>query len=145
MKKRRVSSKQRGRAQESSLVGDGIFLQLLQSSGLTLKCGEQQNLLVVDQRVFQKTLQQMIRKHERYPEVLQEFIAGLESHIEDRERFRNCLLPCGRRCTEDEDGERSPLIGSFLDSLIKILLGIDILQEPLINLLFEKLPEFLYD
>ncbi|XP_077133387.1 Fanconi anemia group D2 protein isoform X2 [Ranitomeya variabilis] len=144
MKKRRVSSKQRGRPQESSLVGDSVFLQLLQLSGLTLKCGEQQNLLAVDQRVFQKTLQQMIRKHERYPEVLREFMAGLESHIEDRERFRNCLLPCGRSCTEDKE-DRSPLIGSFLDSLIKILLGIDILQEPLVNLLFEKLPEFLYD
>ncbi|XP_073420419.1 Fanconi anemia group D2 protein isoform X2 [Dendrobates tinctorius] len=144
MKKRRVSSKQRGRPQESSLAGDSVFLQLLQLSGLALKCGEQQNLLAVDQRVFQKTLQQMIRKHERYPEVVREFIAGLESHIEDRECFRNCLLPCGRRCTEDEE-DRSPLIGSFLDSLIKILLGIDILQEPLVNLLFEKLPEFLFD
>lgn len=36
-------------------------------------------------------------------QVLKEFMAGLESHIEDRERFRNCLLPCGR-CNEDEEG-----------------------------------------
>ncbi|KAM4022289.1 Fanconi anemia group D2 protein isoform 2-T3 [Anomaloglossus baeobatrachus] len=142
MKKRRVSTK-RGRPQEPSLAEDGPFLQLLKSSGLTLKSGEQQNLLAVDQRVFQKTLQQRIRKHERYPEILKEFVDGLESHIEDRERFRNCLLPCGRH-TEDEE-ESSPLIGSYLDSVIKILLGIDLLQEPLINLLFEKLPEFLYD
>ncbi|KAG9481371.1 hypothetical protein GDO78_010554 [Eleutherodactylus coqui] len=36
-------------------------------------------------------------------------------------------------------------MNSFQDSVIKILLSIDILQELLINLLFEKLPEFLYD
>ncbi|XP_044146222.1 Fanconi anemia group D2 protein isoform X2 [Bufo gargarizans] len=142
VKRRRASSK-KVRPPDSVLDGDGLFLQLLTSSGLALKSGEQQNELAVDQRVFQKTLRQALRRHARYPEVLQEFMAGLESHIEDRERFRNCLLPCGR-CSEDEEGSNL-LMSSFHDSLIKILLSMDILQERVINLLFEKLPEFLYD
>ncbi|XP_069822588.1 Fanconi anemia group D2 protein [Dendropsophus ebraccatus] len=142
IKKRRVSSK-KGKPQDSVKDSDNLFTQLLKSSGLTLKSGEQQNELAVDQRVFQKTLRQALRKHKQYPDVLQEFIAGLESHIEDRERFRNCLLPCGRY-NDVEEGSNL-LMSSFHDSLIKILLSIDILQEMLINLLFEKMPEFLYD
>ncbi|XP_056381247.1 Fanconi anemia group D2 protein isoform X2 [Hyla sarda] len=142
IKKRRGSSKNL-KPQDSVQDCDNLFTQLLKSSGLTLKSGEQQNELALDQRVFQKTLQQSLRKHKQYPNVLQEFMSGLESHIEDRERFRNCLLPCGR-CNEAEEGS-NPLMSSFHDSLIKILLSIDILQELLINLLFEKIPEFLYD
>uniref|UniRef100_A0A4W3KE08 FA complementation group D2 n=1 Tax=Callorhinchus milii TaxID=7868 RepID=A0A4W3KE08_CALMI len=52
-------------------------------------------ILALDQAVFQKKLFQGLRKHPHYPNVLQEFISGLESHIEDRDKFRNCLLACG--------------------------------------------------
>ncbi|KAM3910148.1 Fanconi anemia group D2 protein [Leptodactylus fuscus] len=142
IKKRRVSSR-KVKPQDTARVTDNLFTQLLKSAGVGLKSGEQQNELAVDQRVFQKTLRQELQKHERYPDIIQEFVAGLESHIEDRDGFRNCLLPCGRS-SEDEEGSNL-LMSSFQDSLIKILLGMDILQEPIINLLFEKLPEFLYD
>ncbi|XP_018431440.1 PREDICTED: Fanconi anemia group D2 protein homolog, partial [Nanorana parkeri] len=39
----------------------------------------------------------------------------------------------------------NPVFSSFHDSLIRILLGMEALQGPLINMLFEKMPEFLYD
>ncbi|XP_066464425.1 Fanconi anemia group D2 protein [Eleutherodactylus coqui] len=143
IKKRRVSSKKEKPQDLAPGSDDSLFVQLLKSSGLTLKSGEQQNELAVDQRVFHKALRQSLRKHIRYPDVLQEFMAGLGSHIEDHGHFRNCLLPCGR-CGDDEEGSNL-LMNSFQDSVIKILLSIDILQELLINLLFEKLPEFLYD
>ncbi|XP_072276362.1 Fanconi anemia group D2 protein-like isoform X2 [Pyxicephalus adspersus] len=139
IKKRRVSSK-KTKEQDEVVENDSLFVQILKSSGMTLKSGEQQNELAVDQMAFQKTLQQSLKKHPRSSNVTEEFMAGLESHIEDRERFRNCLLPCGR---SEEEG--NPVFSSFHDSLIKILLGIDTLQGPLINLLFEKMPEFLYD
>uniref|UniRef100_A0A803SM20 FA complementation group D2 n=1 Tax=Anolis carolinensis TaxID=28377 RepID=A0A803SM20_ANOCA len=42
---------------------------------------------------FQKKLHQALRKHPSYPQVVEEFITGLESHIENRDQFRNCLLP----------------------------------------------------
>ncbi|XP_070301930.1 Fanconi anemia group D2 protein-like [Salvelinus sp. IW2-2015] len=48
---------------------------------------------VSKQMVFQKRLQQRLNKSPRYPGIVQEFIKGLESHIEDPERFRDCLLP----------------------------------------------------
>ncbi|NP_001089160.1 FA complementation group D2 L homeolog [Xenopus laevis] len=141
-KKCRTSSKKsKALPQDGVVENDSIFVQLLKSSGMTLKCGDRQNEIAVDQAVFQRKLQQALRKHPRHPNVIQEFISGLESHIEDRDIFRNCLLPCGNR----QETEASTMTGSFHDSLIKLLLGTDILQESVINTLFEKLPEFLYD
>uniref|UniRef100_A0A803TXF0 FA complementation group D2 n=1 Tax=Anolis carolinensis TaxID=28377 RepID=A0A803TXF0_ANOCA len=51
-------------------------------------------LIAVDGAIFQKKLHQALRKHPSYPQVVEEFITGLESHIENRDQFRNCLLPC---------------------------------------------------
>lgn len=86
--------------------------------------------------MFQKRLQQHLRKSPRYPnvsdqsllvskvqlyrinfvyvcvdvpvfsilcQIIQEFISGLESHFEDPERFRNCLLPCVPRSAGEGD------------------------------------------
>ncbi|KAE8611738.1 hypothetical protein XENTR_v10012579 [Xenopus tropicalis] len=141
-KKCRTSSKKtKALPQDGVVENDSIFVQLLKSSGMTLKSGDRQNEIAVDQAVFQKKLHQALRKHPRHPNVIQEFISGLESHIEDRDTFRNCLLPCGNR----QETEASTMVGSFHDSLMKLLLGLEILQESVINTLFEKLPEFLYD
>ncbi|KAG8436234.1 hypothetical protein GDO86_007366 [Hymenochirus boettgeri] len=141
-KKGRTSVKKSKTVPQDGVVeNDSLFVQLLKSTGMTLKSGERQNDLAVDQAVFQKKLQQALRKHPRYPNVIQEFVSGLESHIEERDIFRNCLLPCGN----NQVTETSNMVGSFHDSLIKLLLGIEILQESVITTLFEKLPEFVYD
>ncbi|KAM4721431.1 Fanconi anemia group D2 protein [Rhinophrynus dorsalis] len=141
-KKNRISSKkQKTLPQDGVVENDSVFVQLLKSSGMTLKFGDHQNEIALDQAVFQKKLHQALKKHPRHPNVIQEFISGFESHIEDRDMFRNCLLPCGN----SQETESSNLVSSFHDSLIKLLLGIDILQGCIINTLFEKLPEFLYD
>ncbi|KAM5281086.1 Fanconi anemia group D2 protein [Ctenodactylus gundi] len=117
-----------------------VFVSLLKISGFILKTGANQNQLAVDQIVFQKKLVQSLRKHPSYPEVIEEFVKGLESHIEDHETFRNCLLPC-ERLQEEE-----PSMGtSYSKSLIKLLLGIDMLQPAIIKTLFEKLPEFFFE
>ncbi|XP_031326705.1 Fanconi anemia group D2 protein isoform X1 [Camelus dromedarius] len=117
-----------------------VFVKLLKTSGITLKTGESQNQLAVDQIVFQKKLFQTLRKHPSYPKIIEEFVSGLESYIEDRDSFRNCLLSCER--VQDEE---SSMGTSYCKSLIKLLLGIDILQPAIIKTLFEKLPEFLFE
>ncbi|XP_066207881.1 Fanconi anemia group D2 protein isoform X4 [Saccopteryx leptura] len=94
----------------------------------------------VDQIVFQKKLFQTLRKHPSYPKIIEEFISGLESYIEDQDIFRNCLLSCER--LQDEEASTGT---SYSKSLIKLLLGIDILQPAIIKTLFEKLPEFLFE
>ncbi|KAB0390483.1 hypothetical protein E2I00_000796, partial [Balaenoptera physalus] len=103
---------------------DSVFVKLLKTSGITLKTGESQNQLAVDQIVFQKKLFQTLRKHPSYPKIVEEFVSGLESYIEDQDSFRNCLLSCER--LQDEEASMGT---SYCKSLIKLLLGIDILQD----------------
>lgn len=123
---------------------DNIFVKFLKASGVTLKTGESQNQLAVDQIVFQKKLFQTLRKHPSYPtnvtKIIEEFVSGLESYIEDQDSFRNCLLSCER-----VQHEETSTGTSYCKSLIKLLLGIDILQPAIIKVLFEKLPEFLFE
>ncbi|KAB5584153.1 hypothetical protein PHYPO_G00104140 [Pangasianodon hypophthalmus] len=136
-------SKSTGRPAKSlsASVPDSVFGHMLQESGVILRQGNMANEIAVDQVVFQKRLQQRLRKNPRYPNIIQEFISGLESHIEDPERFRNCLLPCVPRCAGEGDTSSS----SFQESLMRMLLGVEMLQTLVINTLFEKLPEFMFE
>uniref|UniRef100_A0A7N8YL18 FA complementation group D2 n=1 Tax=Mastacembelus armatus TaxID=205130 RepID=A0A7N8YL18_9TELE len=77
-------------------------------------------------------------------QVIQEFIAGLETHMEDPERFRNCLLPCGFNILTCFPVCCSS-VSTFQESLFRMLLGIEMLQTLVINTLLEKLPEFMLD
>ncbi|XP_044512777.1 Fanconi anemia group D2 protein [Gracilinanus agilis] len=140
-KKNEMSKKPRKLLPQDEVVeNDSAFVKLLKTAGVTLKTGERQNQLAVDQAIFQKKLSQALRKHPSYPKAVEEFISGLELYIEDRDCFRNCLLSC-ERLQEEETSLATP----YYKSLIKLLLGIDNLQPPIIRILFEKLPEFLYE
>uniref|UniRef100_A0A667XEQ8 FA complementation group D2 n=1 Tax=Myripristis murdjan TaxID=586833 RepID=A0A667XEQ8_9TELE len=120
-------------------TNESLFVAFLREAGVTLREGGTSNEIAVDQVVFQKRIQRQLQKSPRYPGIVQEFINGLETHIEDPERFRNCLLPCVPRLP-DED---SSSVSSFQESLLRMLLGIEMLQTFVINVLFEKLPEFM--
>ncbi|KAL0978329.1 hypothetical protein UPYG_G00169090 [Umbra pygmaea] len=137
-KKTRTTGLQPKATGQEDTSSDSVFGLCLRESGVTLKQGSEPNEIAVDQVVFQKRLQQQLKKSPRYPGILQEFITGLESHIENHESFRNCLLPCVPRLV---DGDSS----SFQESLLRMLLGVEILQSLIINTLFEKLPEFMFD
>uniref|UniRef100_A0A4W6F7F9 FA complementation group D2 n=1 Tax=Lates calcarifer TaxID=8187 RepID=A0A4W6F7F9_LATCA len=101
-------------------TNESVFNVFLREAGVTLKQGGTSNEIGVDQVVFQKRIQQQLRKSPRFPGIVQDFITGLESHSEDPERFRNCLLPCVPQLS---DGDAS----SFQESLLRMLLGIEIL------------------
>ncbi|XP_074952297.1 Fanconi anemia group D2 protein isoform X3 [Phalacrocorax aristotelis] len=139
-KKSRISDKEKTSAC-AGVEDEGIFEELLRTSGIILKAGEGQNEIAVDQMAFQKKLFLALEKHPTYPGVVKQFIRGLESHIKDRNQFKNCLLPCTPIRTE---GSRT-LVHSYCESLIKLLLGIKILQPAVITLLLEKIPEFFFD
>ncbi|NWH90010.1 FACD2 protein, partial [Aegithalos caudatus] len=139
-KKSRISDKENASA-FCGLENEGVFEELLRTSGIVLKAGEGQNEIAVDQMAFQRKLCLALEKHPTYPAVVKQFISGLESHIKDRNQFKNCLLPCTPVQTE---GSRN-LVHSYCESLIKLLLGIKILQPAVITLLLEKIPEFFFD
>ncbi|XP_078139704.1 Fanconi anemia group D2 protein-like [Centroberyx gerrardi] len=122
-------------------TNESVFGVCLREAGVILRQGGTSNEIAVDQVVFQKRIRQQLLKSPRYPGIVQEFITGLESHIEDPERFRNCLLPCVP-CLSDGD---SSSVSSFQESLLRMLLGIEMLQTLIINTLFEKLPEFMFN
>ncbi|XP_077678679.1 Fanconi anemia group D2 protein isoform X1 [Eretmochelys imbricata] len=140
-KKSRISCKEKTSAEDGAVENDSIFVQLIKTAGITLNSGERQNDIAVDQATFQKKLCQILRKHPFYPHVVQEFVSGLETHIKDRDQFRNCLLPCAPVRGEVTRN----LVHSYCESLIKLLLGIETLQPAVITLLLEKLPEFFFD
>uniref|UniRef100_A0A671UQK4 FA complementation group D2 n=1 Tax=Sparus aurata TaxID=8175 RepID=A0A671UQK4_SPAAU len=118
---------------------ESVFGVFLREAGVTLKQDGTSNEIAVDQVVFQKRIKQKLQKSPRYPGIVQEFTSGLESHIEDPERFRNSLLPCVPQLS---DGDSS-CASSFQESLLRMLLGIEMLQ---VTLLPEtKLPEFMFD
>ncbi|KAJ6667764.1 hypothetical protein lerEdw1_016085 [Lerista edwardsae] len=94
IKKSRVSGKKKTIPQDGVVENNSVFGQLLKTAGITLKAGENQNEIAVDGAIFQKKLNQALRKHPSYPQIVEEFISGLESHAENRDQFRNCLLPC---------------------------------------------------
>ncbi|XP_077458420.1 Fanconi anemia group D2 protein isoform X3 [Stigmatopora argus] len=135
-KKSRPPARQpKGSAPQETI--ESVFNMFMREAGVTLTQGSAPNEIAVDQVVFQKRIKQNIQKSPRYPGIVQEFITGLESHIEDADRFRNCLLPCVPRPT---DGDSS-CVSSFQESLVRMLLGIEMLQTSIINTLLEKLPE----
>ncbi|NWQ80175.1 FACD2 protein, partial [Columbina picui] len=138
--KSRISDKENVSAR-GGVENEGVFEELLKTSGIILKAGEGQNEIAVDQMAFQKKLCLALEKHPTYPSVVKQFISGLESHIKDRNQFKNCLLPCAPVRTEGS----STLVHSYCESLIKLLLGIKILQPAVVTLLLEKIPEFFFD
>uniref|UniRef100_A0A8C9W5T8 FA complementation group D2 n=1 Tax=Scleropages formosus TaxID=113540 RepID=A0A8C9W5T8_SCLFO len=121
-------SRSTGRAAKSTVqdeaVRRNVFTQVLREAGIALRQSNTPNEIDVDQAVFQKRVHQLLRKSPQYPNVSIEFVSGLESHIEDQENFKNCLLPCVPRSS---DGDSSSVC-SYQESLIRLLLGVEILQ-----------------
>ncbi|XP_067908185.1 Fanconi anemia group D2 protein isoform X3 [Heterodontus francisci] len=160
-KKSKIGARKRTTsAQEGEVDDDTVFVQSLKTVGVILKHGNQPNKLTLDQAVFQKKLYQALRKHPHYPNVVQEFISGLESHIEDRDKFRNCLLPCGQsqegESSVPEDGINMPrlIINQFkwLDRIIdskdltsKIMQLISVAPLEIQRDIITSLPEILED
>ncbi|XP_056884964.1 Fanconi anemia group D2 protein isoform X2 [Takifugu flavidus] len=139
-KKKRSAGRQAKESVPES-TNKSVFVTFLREAGVTLRQGGTSNEIAVDQVVFQKRLQQKLLKSPRYPEIVQEFTTALESHIEDLEQFRNCLLPCVPPSSDASTGS----VSSFLESVLRMLLGIEMLQTPIISTLLEKVPEFMLD
>uniref|UniRef100_A0A8D2ZEY8 FA complementation group D2 n=1 Tax=Scophthalmus maximus TaxID=52904 RepID=A0A8D2ZEY8_SCOMX len=132
-KKSRGSTRQPKEAVRED-TNESVFSVFLRQAGVTLRQGCTSNEIGKHARLNGRS--------SRFPKKDTEFITGLESHIEDPESFRNCLLPCVPQLS---DGDASSVSGSFQESLLRMLLGIEMLQTSIINTLLEKLPEFMLD
>ncbi|XP_060605548.1 Fanconi anemia group D2 protein-like [Ruditapes philippinarum] len=92
------------------------------------------NMLGMDQAVFQKNLLKELRG--KSGNGIEEFIEGFQEYIEEPKRFHRSLLPT--KTSPDCESARS----GFQESVVKILMGVDTIQPPLMTVLLEKLPEF---
>uniref|UniRef100_A0A8C7Y231 FA complementation group D2 n=1 Tax=Oryzias sinensis TaxID=183150 RepID=A0A8C7Y231_9TELE len=119
-------------------TNESVFAVFVRKAGVTLKHDAQSNEIAVDQVVFQKRIQQQLQRSPQFPAIIQEFITGMEAHMENPDTLRVCLLPC---VPQTSDGH----ISSFQESLLRMLLGVEMLQTLIINILLEKVPEFMLD
>ncbi|XP_071959821.1 Fanconi anemia group D2 protein-like [Antedon mediterranea] len=112
-----------------------LFKELLTEAGFNLPVDDDNsNTLNVDQAVFQKSLKRLLSKYDK-EQVNNEFLGGLQTHIDNLERFRTSLLP-----TISSSSCQSIRCGNQ-ESLIHLLLGVDSIQKQLVTILLEKLPE----
>lgn len=132
---RTLSKAVRSAAKGNSGIPDGIFEQLMKRSGYVLGYDGNSNELEVDQAVFQRDLGKLLRTHLNYPTVIRDFVQGVEKHIEDTKRLKVSLIPTATsvNCKSARD--------VCQDSLIHLLLGIEVLQEDVSDMLIEKTAE----
>lgn len=134
-----LAKKKRATEEAENYTTDCVFRELMNKNGLILKKGGKFNTLSVDQAVFQRNLHLALKRHDNYPEVVEEFIEGFQQFVEDQSRFHYSLLPTVT--TSECESARS----GGQDCVVRLLLGIDILQAKLMNMLLEKLAEFMED
>ncbi|XP_078340386.1 Fanconi anemia group D2 protein-like [Crassostrea virginica] len=133
----KTGKKRKGSENENDYMKDNVLCQVLKKAGLTLKTGKTQNLLNCDQAVFQRNLQIALKRHENFPSVLDEFVESFQEYIEDPHRFHYSLLPTA--VPEKCESVRS----HSQDSVVRLLIGVDILQSKMMMSLLEKLAEFM--
>uniref|UniRef100_A0AAR2LHF0 FA complementation group D2 n=1 Tax=Pygocentrus nattereri TaxID=42514 RepID=A0AAR2LHF0_PYGNA len=117
--KKRKSTGMPSKAAVSDQVPDSVFVHMLQESGVILRLGNMSNEIAVDQVVFQKRLQQHLRKDSRYPSVsvqMQVFVFGCFSAVQY----------------------------NAIDHVVLTTM-ISTCSTMVINTLFEKLPEFMFE
>ncbi|XP_041347848.1 LOW QUALITY PROTEIN: Fanconi anemia group D2 protein-like [Gigantopelta aegis] len=116
-----------------------VFCEMLNKAGFILTNGKKNNEIGVDQAVLQRSLNLALKRRNSYPDVLEDFLQGFQDYIENVSRFYKSLMPT--LTSVECESARS----STQNSLVRILLGMDIIQPKLVTLLLEKLPEFVGD
>ncbi|KAF9198259.1 Fanconi anemia group D2 protein [Haplosporangium sp. Z 27] len=117
-------------------AGPVAFYSICQQSGLTLGTNGSQNVLHVDPSRFQRDAARSIQRSQSSPGYIDSFLESLRDHLEDPLNLKSCLVPISAPGTK---GSSFPLG----ESLIRILLGIDILQPGLMDLLLDRIFDFL--
>ncbi|ORZ28109.1 Fanconi anaemia protein FANCD2 [Lobosporangium transversale] len=120
-------------------VGPTVFYAICQEAGLVLGMNGSPNMLNVEPPRFQRDTARLIQRNYSGSDCVESFLEGLQEHLEKPQNLRACLLPISSSSAER--------ISSFSlnESLIRILLGIDILQPGLMEALLDQIFGFLND
>ncbi|KAG8193754.1 hypothetical protein JTE90_005051 [Oedothorax gibbosus] len=119
-------------AKHSENTFEGIMKQV----GFIVGEGNSANELDVDQAVFLRDLTKLFG--EKISSAVQNFIDGFEAHLEDEIRLKWSLMPTVTASTCETARNVSQ------DSLVHLLLSIEVIQEKLVAVMLAKLAEFSY-
>ncbi|XP_034837350.1 Fanconi anemia group D2 protein [Maniola hyperantus] len=116
-----------------NIISDDYFSKVLQECGLEVhespdKCVTSQETVIII-----RNLKKNLQKHSDYPSNVSEFYSNFQKRCQDSTDFKHYLFPNIVRKTSD-----SPESCTVSDSLVKILLSVPILQDKLIDFIFEK-------
>ncbi|XP_025107563.1 Fanconi anemia group D2 protein-like [Pomacea canaliculata] len=120
--------------------GKTLFCALCTEAGLILKNGSESNEINVDKTAFQRNITYFLKNQTGdVTEVVEEFLEGFGEYIDNKERFHRSLLPTFT--TSECESARSKV----QESVVRLLLGVELIQPSLVRSLLEKLPEFSQD
>ncbi|KAK3841792.1 MAG: Fanconi anemia protein FANCD2 [Linnemannia gamsii] len=120
--------------------GPGSFHAICQQAGLELGQDGGPNMLNVEPSRFQREATRLIQRGGASgASCIESFLEGLQEHLEDADNLRICLIPIIKSTEKGQQGF------SNSESLIRILLSIDIIQPGLMEALLERIFGFLSD
>ncbi|KAF9082104.1 Fanconi anemia group D2 protein [Mortierella sp. AD031] len=119
--------------------GPGSFYAICQQAGLDLGQDGAPNVLNVEPSRFQREAARMIQRGGASgTNCVESFLESLQEHLEDPDNLRICLLPMVKSSEKGQGFSNG-------ESLIRILLSIDIIQPGLMEALLERIFGFLSD
>uniref|UniRef100_A0A0A9Z4Z6 Fanconi anemia group D2 protein n=2 Tax=Lygus hesperus TaxID=30085 RepID=A0A0A9Z4Z6_LYGHE len=110
--------------------------EILHKSGFDLGDGSEPNVLRKDQSVFIREVSRALKSGNLSRNV-EDFMRFLKKHIDKKPCFKTALS----QTRTDSNTEVSH--GEMQESLLRLLLTVDLLQPPLVDLLLDKLAEFI--
>ncbi|XP_059165217.1 Fanconi anemia group D2 protein-like [Physella acuta] len=134
------SAKQAKRSDSSFDDQNNLLFEITSEAGLTLNNGVDANEISVSRVIFQKQMGLALKTHSG--DLLQNvetFIEDFGDYIDDPKRFHKSLMP------STFSGEGKSVQNTVPDSVVRLLLGVDVIQSPLMNLLLDKLQQFTDD
>ncbi|XP_026490487.2 Fanconi anemia group D2 protein [Vanessa tameamea] len=116
-----------------SINNNDYFETILDESGLQLHSPPEKCMTSHETILITRNLRKSLQKHKDYPRNVSEFFENLKQRCDDQTYLKHYLYPNIVRIAGEGSSE------SYLnDSLIKILLNIPVLQNKLIDYIFEK-------
>ncbi|KAF9963205.1 Fanconi anemia group D2 protein [Modicella reniformis] len=117
-------------------LGPAVFYSICQEAGLTLGTDGHPNVLHVEPIRFERDTFRLLQRASPGSEHTESFIIGLQEHMEDLQNLRTCLVPVS-------SSSDIVLSTTLNESLIRMLLSIDILQSGLMDGLLDRIFGFL--
>ncbi|XP_039275452.1 Fanconi anemia group D2 protein isoform X2 [Nilaparvata lugens] len=127
-------------APNSSKPGFKYLKEVTRFSGMKIHSDTRPNELEKDQAVFVQSVSTFLTKDENSTKKnVQLFMEDLKIYCDDHDHFKNALLPT--QTVEGSEVQR----GEVQDSMIRLLLQVDALHNPLTQFLIDKMAELTAD